>query len=233
MEDTYLYKDEYDNDCIFFRKKYHDLVLAIITDFFEEPLPNNGFQKGFINFLNTLDDYHAVYHITGEMPFYWAICIIEDRHTSNHLIKNKTNEAYMEWSQRYHIENDIITFIKEGINEETYVFNDHGGGKGIFLRGRYYEFVCSLVTDFFEKPLEYNLANARFINHLNALFDNGSAEYISKFLAQPPYDWALSIIENKETANTLNPEQLASYTEFLEAFYRKNGMTAFTIPQNG
>ncbi len=41
MEDLYVYKDEYDNDCTFLRKKYYEKVSALITDFFEEPLPDN------------------------------------------------------------------------------------------------------------------------------------------------------------------------------------------------
>jgi len=231
MEDIFLYKDEYDNDCQFLRKKYYEKVSSLITDFFEEPLPDNKFHQRFLNVLNTLEDYHDVYHITTEMPFYWAICIIENRWTHNHLIKNKTNDEYREWSTKYRTENNIITFIIEGINEETYVFNDNEGGKSLFLREKYYEFVGSLVTDFFKQPFEYNIMNAQLINRLNALYADGNYQTISKFIGNPPY-WALSIIENKETTGILNVEQLKLYPEFLEEFYKKNGISSFVIPKS-
>ncbi len=231
MEDLYVYKDEYDNDCTFLRKKYYEKVSALITDFFEEPLPDNEFHQRFLKVLNTLEDYHDVYHITTEMPFYWAVCIIENRWTHNHLIKNKTNEEYREWSHKYRTENDIITFIIEGINEETYVFNNNEGGKSIFLRKKYYEFIDSLVTDFFKKPFEYNKMNAGLINRLNALPAGGNYKTVSSFTGNPPY-WALSVIENKETTDVLSVEQLKSYPEFVEDFYRKNGISSFIIPQS-
>lgn len=230
MENIYLYKDEFGNECTFLRGKYYKQVCALITDFFKEPLPDNDFHKHFLNLLNTLEDHHDVYTITTEMPFYWAICIIENRWTNNHLIKNKTNEDYREWVNKYDKENNIITFIIEGINEDTYVFNDEKGGKSIFLRGKYYELIYSLITDFFKKSPEYNLMNARLINNLNALFANGNYKNISKFIGKELY-WAMSIIENKETTNALNEEQLKEYTKFLENFYKKNGITSFVLPQ--
>ncbi|KPE52806.1 hypothetical protein [Chryseobacterium indologenes] len=231
MEDIYLYKDEFENDCQFLRKKYYEHVSAIITDFFEEPLPDNEFHQRFLNMLNTPENYEDVYHITTEMPFYWAICIIEDRWTNNHLIKNKTNDDYRKWNNRYCIENDIITFIIQGINEETYVFNNNEGGKSIFLVKKFYEFVSSLVTDFFKQPFEYNIMNVRLINRLNALCSNGYYKDINPFIGNPPY-WALSIIENKETTCVLSVEQLKLYPEFLEKFFKKNGISSFVIPES-
>jgi hypothetical protein len=38
MEDIFIYKDEYGNECTFLREKYYKHVCAVITDFFEEPL---------------------------------------------------------------------------------------------------------------------------------------------------------------------------------------------------
>lgn len=230
MEDIYVYKDEFGNECSFLRRKYYELVSAIITDFFEESLPDNEVQKNFLNLLSTLEDYHDVYYITTEMPFYWAICIIENRKTNNHLIKNKTNDDYSEWINKYNKENNIVRFIIEGINEEIYIFNNNEGGKSIFLRGKYYEFVCNLVTGFFKKPLEYNLNNAGLISNLNALFADGKYKDISKFIDNPPYNWAISIIENKETTHILDEEQLKGYTEFLEEFNKKNDINSFFIP---
>lgn len=231
MEDIYLYKDEYNNDCQFLRRKYYEYVSALITDFFEEPLPDNDFHTHFLNALNTLENYDDVYHITTEMPFYWAICIIENRWTNHHLIKDKTNEDYGKWHAKYRAANDLVTFIIEGINEETYIFNNSEGGKSLFLRGKYYQFVCSMVTDFLGKPLENNWINNALITRLNALPASGQYKNIRQFINKQPY-WALSIAENKETTNVLNPEQLKAYTKFLEEFYKNNGISSFIIPQH-
>ncbi|WP_185287864.1 hypothetical protein [Chryseobacterium lactis] len=113
MEDIYAYKDEYNNDCQFLRRKYYQYVSDLITDFFEEPLPDNDFHTRFLNVLNTLENYEDVTYITCEMPFYWAICIIENRRTHHHLIKNKTNEDYIQWHTKYRTANDFVTFIIE------------------------------------------------------------------------------------------------------------------------
>lgn len=56
MEDIYAYKDEYNNDCQFLRRKYYQYVSDLITDFFEEPLPDNDFHTRFLNVLNTLEN---------------------------------------------------------------------------------------------------------------------------------------------------------------------------------
>ncbi|GAA5083568.1 hypothetical protein GCM10023210_02360 [Chryseobacterium ginsengisoli] len=231
MENLYIYQDEFDNECTFLRKKYYEHICAMITDFFEEPLPDNEFYRNFLDVLNTLEDYHDVYYLTTEMPFYWAICIIENRRTNHHLIKNKTNDDFREWYIKYKKENDIVRFIIEGINEETYVFNNDNGGESIFLRKKYYELVCILVTDFFKKPLEYNAMNATLIGNLNALFADGKRKDISTFVDREPYYWAMSIIEDKETTNVLNEKELEGYAEFIEDFYKNNEIKSFVIPE--
>lgn len=231
MENLYIYQDEFDNECTFLRKKYYEHICAIITDFFEEPLPDNEFFRNFLDILNTLEDYHDVYYLTTEMPFYWAICIIENRRTNHHLIKNKTNDDFREWYIKYKKENDIVRFIIEGINEETYVFNNDNGGESTFLRKKYYELVCSLVTEFFKKPLEYNAMNAMLIGNLNALFVDGKRKDISIFVDREPYYWAMSIIEDKETTNVPDEKELEGYTEFIKDFYKNNEIKSFVIPE--
>lgn len=232
MKDIFIYKDEYGNECTFLRGKYYKHVCAVITYFFEESLPDNEFHKHFRSLLNTLESYDDVYTITTEMPFYWSICIIENRWTNNHLIKSKTNDDYKEWADKYNRENGIITFIIEGINEETYIFNNDEGGKSIFLRGKYYEFVCKLVSDFFKEVLEYNFINARLINNLNALYDGGKYEDIRKFVDKKPYQWAMSIIENKETATVLDDKSLEEYNIFLDEFFKANNIKSFIVSKD-
>ena len=230
MEDQYIYTDEFGNESVFLRRKYYKLVCATIKDFFEEPLPENGFHRHFLNLLNTLEDYHDVYIITTEMPFYWAVCIIENNWTIKHLLKNKTNEEYREWYIRYKKENDIVSFIIEVINEETYKFTNNDGDKSLFLRKKYYEFICSLVTDFFKKPLEYNSMNAGLISSLNALFADGKQKDVDRFIGQEIY-WAMSVIEDKEFQNLLIFTNSEEYNEFLADFYRENKINAFVIQE--
>ncbi|MFC5872369.1 hypothetical protein ACFP3I_07225 [Chryseobacterium arachidis] len=202
------------------------MVCAIITDFFEEPLPDNDFRSDFLNLLNTLEDYDDVYIITGEMPFYWAICIIENRWTSNHLIKNMTSDLFMEWYKKYKQENGIISFIIGGIDEDTYVFNNDEGDKSIFLRGKYYEFISDLVKNFFKKPHVYNDLEYMLIGRLNALPASGNNKNIEQFIGKELF-WALSVIENKETTTVLNEKQLQEYTEFRNEFFKTHHITSF------
>ncbi|MBB6330943.1 hypothetical protein HNP24_001893 [Chryseobacterium sediminis] len=231
METKYMYKDEFGNECIFLRDAYYELVCAIITDFFEETLPNNDFHSRFLNLLNTLEGYDDVYNITTEMPFYWAICIIENEWTNKHLIKNKTNDLFIEWYKKYKQKNDIVSFIIEGINEDTYIFNDKEGGKNIFLRGKYYEFISDLIKYFFNKTHEYNELDYMLIGYLNGLPASGNDKNIEKFINKELY-WALSIIENKETTTVLNEKQLEEYNKFRDEFFETNNITSFIVSQS-
>lgn len=98
---------------VFYRMEYYKHVCDIIKNFFGESLPDNDFHKHFISLLNLLKDYNDVYNITTEMPFYWAICIIENDWTTNYLIKEKTLEEYIQYSKVYDKKNNITTFVIE------------------------------------------------------------------------------------------------------------------------
>lgn len=230
MESKYIYRDEFGNECTFLSGKYYELVCALVTDFFEEPLPNNDFHNHFLNLLNTLQDYDDVYNITTEIPYYWAICIIENGLTNKHLIKNKTDNLFMEWYKKYKQKNNIVSFIIEGINEDTYIFNNEEGGKSIFLRGKYYKFISDLIKYFLKKTSEYNELEYMLIGYLNGLPASGNYKNIEKFIDKELY-WALSIIENKETTTVLNGKQLEEYNEFLNEFLKTNNITSFIVSE--
>lgn len=228
MEEKFIYINEYGKQDIFLRKQYYDQICALVTDFFEEELVDNEFHKHFVLLLNSLEDYNDVYILTTEMNFYWAICIIENEWTNNHLIKGKTLDDYKSWRLKYYKDKGVIgNAIIKGINEETYIFTDEENHKSIFLREMYYNYICALVTDFFDKPLEYNLINFKLINYLNALFADGNYEGVNEITGKPPYYWAMSIIENEWTTRTLSKEELEKHYIFQEEFYKKHNINSF------
>lgn len=252
MEDIYLYKDEFGNECTFLRGKFYQYVCDLITVFFEEPLPDNEFHTNFVKALNTLEDYHDVYTFTIEYPWYWAICIIENNWTIHSLIKGKEDEELMEWVKKYKKENDIISLIIDGINEETYVFTTKENVKSIFLRKKYYEFISALVKDFFKQQIEFNDTEYSLMTRLNALPSSGTytdiirrlnisvieeisdAENINieHAIEENACQWAMSIIENKEIATVLDDKKLEEYRVFLDEFFKTNTITSFIIPKS-
>lgn len=252
MEDIYLYKDEFGNECTFLRGKFYQYVIDLITVFFEEPLPGNEFHENFVKALNNLEEYHDVYTFTIEYPWYWAICIIENKRTINSLIKGKKNEELMEWIKKYKKENDIISLIIDGINEETYVFTNKEEVKSIFLRKKYYEFICALVKDFFKRQIEFNDIEHSLMTRLNALPSSGAYTDIIRRLnisvieeisdakninvehtiEENAYQWAMSIIENKKITTVLDDKKQEEYNVFLDEFFKTNNITSFMVSEN-
>ncbi|MGN7863247.1 hypothetical protein [Chryseobacterium sp. 22458] len=252
MKDIYIYKDEFDNECTFLRGKFYKYVCDLITVFFEEPLPDNEFHKNFVNALNNLEDYHDVYKFTIEYPWYWAICIIENNWTVNSLIKGKNDEELMEWVKKYKKENDIVSLIIDGINEETYIFTNKEEVKSLFLRKKYYEFISALVKDFFKQQIKFNDTEYSLITRLNALPSSGvytdiirrlnipvieeisDAENINieHALEENAYQWAMSIIENKEITTVLDDKKLEEYNVFLDKFFKTNNIKSFIVSES-
>ncbi|MGE4513134.1 MAG: hypothetical protein AB7E26_04870 [Chryseobacterium sp.] len=251
MEDLFIYTDEFGNECTFLRGKFYKYVCDLITDFFEELLPDNEFHRNFVHGLNTIQDYNDVYSFTVEYPWYWSICIIENKWTINSLIKEKTDEELMAWVKKYKKENDIISLVIDGINEETYVFTNKEGTENIFLRKKYYEFISVLVKEFFKKQIKFNDTEYSLVTRLNALPSSGTytdiirrlnipvieeisvAENINieHAIEQDAYQWGMSIIENKETAMVLDDKKLEEYNIFLDEFFKANNMTSFVVSQ--
>lgn len=109
------------------------------------------------------------------------------------------------------------------IKNDEFLFIDEDGQKKIFLRGKYFEFVCLLITDFFEKKIIENEFYSYFISLLNNLEDYEGVDYINH---QIPYHWALSIIQNKDT---YTPEELENLLELYSKFEEQNNLTSFII----
>ena len=110
-EAEYKFINGYGKENVYLRREDYNEVCAIITDFFEEELVMNDFHEYFIHFLNTLEDQDDVAFIQAEPPFYWAICIIQNRRTTDHMIKGKTLDDYVTWLQEYYKKTGIGFFL--------------------------------------------------------------------------------------------------------------------------
>ncbi|ANF50527.1 hypothetical protein A0O34_08335 [Chryseobacterium glaciei] len=113
-----------------------------------------------------------------------------------------------------HIKNDKFSFI------------DDDGQEKIFLREKYFEFVCLLITEFFKKKIIENEFYNYFISMLNNLEDYDGVDYINH---QIPYHWALSIIQNKNTTDSYTSEELEKLLEFYAKFEKQNNLTSFIV----
>jgi len=110
------------------------------------------------------------------------------------------------------------------IKNSQFLFIYDDGQKKIFLRGKYFEFVCLLITDFFNKKIIENEFYSYFISLLNNLEDYEGVDYINH---QIPYHWALSIIQNKHTTDSYTSEELAQLLKFSSKFDKQNNLTSF------
>jgi len=59
------------------------------------------------------------------------------------------------------------------------------------------------------------------------------AENINKYaIEQDAYQWAMSIIENKETAAVLDDKRLEEYNIFLDEFFKANNIKSFIVSKD-
>lgn len=111
------------------------------------------------------------------------------------------------------------------IKNSQFVFTDTDDGiKKIFLREKYFEFVCVLITDYYKKEVIENDFYKYFVELLNNLEDDYGVFFIEHQM--PPY-FALGIIENKI------PEDSFQYDERMKNissnFRKKNNLKSFVI----
>ncbi len=111
------------------------------------------------------------------------------------------------------------------IKNSQFIFTDTDDGiKKIFLREKYFEFVCLLITDYYEKEIVENDFYKYFVNLLNDLEDDSGVFFIEH---QMPPHFALGIIENKI------PEKSFKYDgkmkEISMNFRKQNNLESFVI----
>ena len=114
IEKEFHFINDEDEKCIFYSKEYYDFVCALVLDYFNKDLQQNNFHDWFINTLNSFEDDEDVYFIDSEMPFYWALCIIENERT-NKSLEGDELESYIQFSKNYRAERNIRTFLVEGV----------------------------------------------------------------------------------------------------------------------
>ncbi|WP_262152527.1 hypothetical protein [Chryseobacterium foetidum] len=111
------------------------------------------------------------------------------------------------------------------IKNSHFIFTDTDDGiKKIFLREKFFEFVCLLITDYYEKEIIENDFYKYFVNLLNDLDEDYGVFFIEH---QMPTHWALSIIQNKHTTDNFDYDQRMK--EISTKFERNNNLTSFVI----
>lgn len=113
------------------------------------------------------------------------------------------------------------------INNSQFAFIDDDGTRKVFLREKYFEFVCLLITDYYKKEVPQNDFYNYFVNLLNNLDDYNGVYFVEHYM--PPY-WALSIIENDNTKNSFNYDERMK--EISTKFRRENNLSSFIIDNN-
>ena len=107
-----IYFDESEGEeYVFRRKEYYFLVCGIVTEFFHWSMPENGFHERFVDLLNDVEIYDDVVNITSEMPYYWAMCIIEGGFTRNGLTDSGIN-AFIKFSAMWRSKTGVIYYTK-------------------------------------------------------------------------------------------------------------------------
>lgn len=112
IEEEFHFNNDDDENSIFYTRKYYEFICSLVTDFFKVELEQNKFHSWFINTLNSLEDSDDVYFLTSEMPFYWAMCIMENNRT-NKSLQGGDLEDYLKFAKHYRNEKGIKTFLFE------------------------------------------------------------------------------------------------------------------------
>jgi hypothetical protein len=117
----------------------------------------------------------------------------------------------------------------EPIKDSQFLFIDDDGTKKVFLREKYFEFVCLLITDFYNKEIVENDFYNYFVNLLNDLEDDYGVFFIEHHI--PPH-WALCIIQNKHTIDTYDKNDEDKLSDMWLKFTKHNSLKSFIIDYN-
>ncbi|MEG1590477.1 hypothetical protein [Chryseobacterium sp.] len=105
-----------DEDCvkkIFLREKYFEFVCLLITAFYQKEIIENDFYNYFVNLLNDLEDDQDVFFIEHHIPPHWALCIIQNKHTTDTYNKNDENrlsDIWLEFTKHNRLKSFIIDY---------------------------------------------------------------------------------------------------------------------------
>lgn len=239
------YYNSYGKENTFLREEYYEEVCAIVADFFEKELIMNNAHKGFITFLNSMENEEDIIFFQRHFDsFIYAMVIIKDMPVEGFflppesyghpfieldeiIINGKTKEDYIKWWREvYYKKTGIADYFLEPLKEDKY-YHINADKHFIFLTKNYYDFVCELVIRFYDKKIKNNIQHSLFLNRLDAIqyYEDSFQEIQSK----EPYQWAMSIIKDEEYNEILEGEALEQYQTIKDIFLKKHNITGFVI----
>ncbi|WP_264524446.1 hypothetical protein [Flavobacterium sp. N502536] len=117
MEKDFIFMDDETDgkERIFYRSIFYSYIRNLITDFFNAKLEYNDTHLRFISFLETLEDAGDVYFLMHEMPYHWALGIIQNTAEPNEEImldENKKNNE-LEFCKQFLSTSNINYFLEE------------------------------------------------------------------------------------------------------------------------
>jgi hypothetical protein len=101
---------------IFYRDIFYSYIKDLITDFLNCSLEYNEIHLRFISFLETLEDAGDVYFLMHEMPYHWALSIIQNTAEPDESIminNHKLNKSEKDFYLNFLKKNSIESFIEE------------------------------------------------------------------------------------------------------------------------
>lgn len=115
------------------------------------------------------------------------------------------------------------------IKNSQFTYTDEYGIQKIYLIEKYFEFVCLLITDYYEKEIIENDFYKYFVNLLNTLEDYNAVNFIEHYL--PTY-WAISIIHNDDTDDAKAKVDDDKLIMLWKKFKTQNNIEDFIIDHN-
>ncbi|WP_281322086.1 hypothetical protein [Flavobacterium aestivum] len=117
MEKDFIFIDDQTDgkERIFYRNIFYSYIKDLVTDFFNHKLDYNETHLRFVNFLETLEDAGDVYFLMHEMPYHWALSIIQNTPEPNEEImfdEDKQNKV-LEFCKQFLLKNKIRYFLEE------------------------------------------------------------------------------------------------------------------------
>jgi hypothetical protein len=118
MEKDFVFIDDVTDgkERIFHRLLFYTYIKKLITSFFSKELKDNETHLRFISFLETLEDAGDVYFLMHEMPYRWALSIIQNMTEPDESIminNDKLNKDELEFYLNFLKNNNIKSFIEE------------------------------------------------------------------------------------------------------------------------
>lgn len=115
------------------------------------------------------------------------------------------------------------------IKNSQFTYTDEYGIQKIYLREKYFEFVCLLITDYYGKEIIENDFYKYFVNLLNTLEDYIAVNFIEHYLLTY---WAISIIHNDDTDDAKAKVDDDKLIMLWKKFKTQNNIEDFIIDHN-